>query len=116
MRSFATTAAALVCFISSASGSSDVAPPTVVDESCGRVVVRAHFDDPAMLREVMWWTDPWELDPVQGVLVVDADTEGLDRLIAAGFRLEVDPELTRALCVRRPASAGQQSGIPGFAC
>jgi hypothetical protein len=116
MRSFAALVGALALSLVASSHGSEHAPAAAFTESCPRLVVRAHFDDPAMLSEVMWWTDPWEIDAPAGFLVVDVDADELARLHAAGFRVEVDEELSYALCEPREVPKDQLSGIPGFPC
>jgi len=107
---------ALVVSLSATADGAETLPAAAAAEDCQRIVVRAHFDDPAMLSAVMWWTDPWEIDVLAGFLVVDVDDEELARLHAAGFRVEVDDELTRSLCEPRRALKDQLAGIPGFPC
>ncbi len=116
VRGFAAVAVIVLCTLSTTGDGAQgevVAFPT---GDCPRVVVRAHFADPGMIAEVMWWTDPWEVDVATGSLVVDVDEEGLERLRSAGFGIEIDEELTRSLCEPREILKNQLAGIPGFPC
>lgn len=79
-------------------------------------VVRAYYADPAMVRDLARWTEPWEVDRDGGFVVVGVDADGFDRLVAAGFEIVIDEKLTRRMC--RPAELlpGQTEGIPGYPC
>jgi PKD repeat protein len=98
------------------------APPADPPPGEGPWVVRAYFTDRAMVDELAAWREPWEVHyddpsaPSSGYLVVDVDREGYERLLAIGFRLEVDERLTKQL-TREPAILpGQTMGIPGYPC
>ena len=80
------------------------------------VVMRAYFSNRQMVYELAAWKAPWEVRYDEGYLVIDVNEEEEDRLLAAGFRLEVDETLTEELNQRRTRSAGQVSGIPGYEC
>jgi PKD repeat protein len=69
-----------------------------------------------MVDDLAAWREPWEVHHDQGFLVVDVTRAGYDRLVKAGFRVEVDEELTDQLSRPRSLLAGQTSGIPGFPC
>lgn len=86
------------------------------DTQFDRWVVRASFDHPAMVADVASWTEPWEVDYLKGYLVVDVDQQGYDRLVAAGFVVEIDSELTAEFQRPRRPLPGQVTGIPGFPC
>lgn len=116
MRCRAAAVLTLSCCCLASAGETGRASPDGGTDDCQRLVVRAHFDDPTMIAEVMWWTDPWEVDREGGVLVVDVDEEGLERLLSAGFRVAVDEERTRELCEPREPLKDQDAGIPGFGC
>lgn len=79
-------------------------------------VVRAWFTDRSQVEEVASWTEPWEVHHDRGYLVVDVDAEGMDRLLAAGFRVEIDERLTLKMCTPPLPLEGQTEGIPGYPC
>lgn len=81
-----------------------------------RVVVRAYFDDPALVRRLGSWTEPWEVDYGKGFLVVDVTADEYRRLQDMGFRVEIDEALTERVNRPRPTAPDQVSGIPGYAC
>lgn len=86
----------------------------VADE--GPWVVRAYYADTRMLRDLATWQEPWEVNREQRYVVLDVDASGYARLLATGFRVEIDAALTAQL--RRPnvLLPGQVSGIPGYPC
>jgi hypothetical protein len=83
---------------------------------CPRVVVRAAFDDPTMVSEVTRWADPWEINRAESYLVVEVSEREILRLETAGFRVEVDQELTDMMCAPRRPIAHQKAGIAGLPC
>jgi carboxypeptidase T len=80
------------------------------------VVVRAYFEDRQMVADLAAWKEPWEVDYNKGFVVVDVTPAEYDLLEAAGFRLEIDRELTLAANEPRQSLPGQVSGIPGYPC
>jgi carboxypeptidase T len=80
------------------------------------VVVRAYFDDPQMVWDLATWNEPWEVHYDKGFVVVEVSVAEYALLERAGFRLEIDQELTEEL--NRPLTylPGQLSGIPGYPC
>jgi carboxypeptidase T len=80
------------------------------------LVVRAYFDDPQMVWDLASWNEPWEVNYDKGFVVVEVSVAEYARLERAGFRLEIDQELTEAL--NRPLTylPGQVTGIPGYPC
>jgi carboxypeptidase T len=80
------------------------------------VVVRAYFDDPQMVWDLASWNEPWEVHYDKGYVVVEVSIAEYALLERAGFRLEIDHELTEEL--NRPLSylPGQLTGIPGYPC
>ena len=80
------------------------------------VVVRAFFDDPAMVPSVSAWKEPWEVNYEEGYLVVDVTEDEYNLLLLLGFRLEIDEKLTAEFNRPRTMLPGQVSGIPGYAC
>jgi hypothetical protein len=79
-------------------------------------VVRAHYADRQLVNELAAWIEPWEVHHDRGYLVVAVDRAGYERMLAAGFRLEIDWELTDELNRPRLMLSGQVSGIPGYPC
>jgi hypothetical protein len=80
------------------------------------VVVRAYFDDVAQVFELMSWTEPWDVNYDEGYVVVGVTPAEYEQLEAAGFRLEIDEQLTAELNQPREMLPGQGGGIPGFPC
>jgi len=111
----------LVCSVTAiltvfgAAATAQDAPPAASGRSCP-TVVRAYFSDRAMVEEVATWTEPWEVRYDDGYLVVGVDPDGYQRLLAAGFRLEVDERRTRRACEPLEPLEGQTRGIPGYLC
>lgn len=78
-------------------------------------LVLAWFDDASALREVGPWLGHAQVDAGKGVMRVEADAWLRARLIAAGFRVEIDAVGTQAM--REEAAAfGPAKSISGFAC
>ncbi len=82
----------------------------------GPWVVRAYYTDRQIVRDLAAWIEPWEIHPDRGYLVVDVDRAGYERLLAAGFRLEVDQRLTADLNRPNVRLPDQVTGIPGYPC
>ncbi|HSJ58231.1 MAG TPA: M14 family zinc carboxypeptidase [Anaerolineae bacterium] len=82
----------------------------------GPWVVRAYYTDPRLVAEVAAWTEPWEVRPDEGYVVVDVDRAGYARLFDLGFRVEIDEALTKQLTEPRAYLEGQIDGIPGYPC
>jgi carboxypeptidase T len=92
-------------------------PPLILDTSTNTFwVVRAYYQDQQMVNDLASWLEPWEVHHVQGYIVVGVDKEQYDRLLDAGFRLEIDPLLTAQMNQPHLALPGQTSGIPGYPC
>jgi hypothetical protein len=81
-----------------------------------RWVVRATFDDRDMVAELANWTEPWDVDYEQNVVIVEVDKAGWERLETTGFVVEVDPRLTAEMHQPRTALPNQGGGIPGYEC
>jgi hypothetical protein len=64
------------------------------------VVVRAYFDDPAILNTVTARNEPWEIDREAGYIVLSAAPLEYEWLESLGFRLEVDGTLSCRFCGR----------------
>ncbi len=82
----------------------------------GPWVVRAYFSDRQMVNDLAAWTEPWEVHHDQGYLVVEVNRAGYERLLAAGFRLEIDEQLTSQLNQPNVRLPDQVTGIPGYPC
>lgn len=82
----------------------------------GPWVVRAYFTERQMVDELAAWLEPWEVHHDQGYLIVAVDQAQYDRLLEAGFRLEIEPGLTFELNLPRSMLPEQESGIPGYPC
>lgn len=83
----------------------------------GPWVVRAHFADRSMVRSVARWMEPWEVvGDTQGYIVADVTPLGYERLLDAGFEIEVDQRLTAQLSQANTPLPGQTAGIPGYPC
>ncbi len=80
-------------------------------------VVRAYFDDPAMVAALAAWIEPWEVNYEAGYVVVGVTPGDYKLLTTLGFRVEVDSGLSAALNQPRQALPGQGGDtIPGFPC
>ncbi|MGH2541907.1 MAG: M14 family zinc carboxypeptidase, partial [Ardenticatenaceae bacterium] len=91
------------------------APPQEGEDATTRIV-RAYFTERQMVHDLASWKEPWELHYDKGYLIVDVTVEEYDRLLAAGFRLEVDEALTAEINRLRLPLPNQGGGIPGFPC
>jgi carboxypeptidase T len=91
-------------------------PPSVQLQGEGPWVVRAFYGDRQMVNDLAAWLEPWEVHHDDGYLVVAVDRAAYDRMLEAGFHLEIDPRLTDELNRPHVMLPGQTSGIPGFAC
>lgn len=80
------------------------------------VVVRAYFDDPAIVAVVARTQEPWEVDYYKNFMVLEVDAAEYQELERLGLRLEVDEELTAEINKIRLPLPGQVSGIPGYPC
>jgi carboxypeptidase T len=82
----------------------------------GPWVVRAYYAERQMVDDLAAWLEPWEVHHDQGYLVVAVDQAQYDRMLEAGFRLEIEPDLTFELNLPRSMLPDQESGIPGYPC
>jgi hypothetical protein len=96
--------------------SAQAEPTQSVSTQYDRWVVRAFFDDPAMVAEVAAWKEPWEVDTKKRFIVLDVDQLEFDFLLDAGFRVEIDSNMTAELHRPRQRLPGQLAGIPGYPC
>ncbi|GEM_PF-370715 len=82
----------------------------------GPWVVRAYYTGRHMVDEVTGWLAPWEVHHDKGYLVAEVTHDEYERLLQAGFRVEIDKRLTALLFRRNAPLTGQLSGIPGYPC
>jgi len=69
-----------------------------------------------MVNDLAAWREPWEVHHEEGYLVLDVDRFDHERLLDAGFRVEIDEQLTTRLHQPQRWLSGQTSGIPGYPC
>jgi hypothetical protein len=79
-------------------------------------VVRAYFDDPALIDTVAQWKEPWDVDLEAGYLLLDVTPVEYQWLLDLGFRVEVDLALTEEINTPRVPLPNQGGGIPGYPC
>ena len=91
-------------------------PPSTQPQDQEPWVVRAYYADRQMVDDLAVWLEPWEVHHDQGYLVVAVDRAQYDRMLKAGFRLEIDFRLTDELNQPHAMVPGQESGIPGYPC
>ncbi len=82
----------------------------------GPWVVRAHFSDRQMVADLAAWREPWQVSYDENILLVDVGRAEYERMIAAGFRLEIDEKLTAQMNHSQFRLPGQIAGIPGYPC
>jgi len=95
-------------------GLSTDAVPTFRDG--GPWVVRAYYTGEQMVRDLAAWNEPWEVHRDARYVVVEVDAEAYARLLAAGFRVEIDTSLTAQLRQPNVMLPDQVTGIPGYPC
>jgi uncharacterized repeat protein (TIGR01451 family) len=79
-------------------------------------VVRVYFDSRQPINELVAWIEPWEINYEEGYLVLGIDSIGFNRLLAQGYRIEVDEAFTEVFN-RPPENFPEQvNGIPGYPC
>ncbi|MBN1874940.1 MAG: peptidase M14 [Anaerolineae bacterium] len=79
-------------------------------------VVRATYTGEKMVRELTSWREPWEINRDENYLVLDVTSDEYARLVALGFQLEIDSDLTERLRQPHVPVAGQTGGITGYPC
>lgn len=79
-------------------------------------VVRAYYDDPALIAQVAAWNEPWEINQEEGYMVLEVSQAEYDFLLELGFSLIVDEALTRQINTPNQMLPGQGGGIPGYPC
>lgn len=80
------------------------------------LVARAYYQDREMVNQVSNWLEPWEHNIIEKYLVVGVYREEYQQLTEAGFRLEIDPQLTMKINQAVPNLPQQTTGIPGYPC
>ncbi|PWB71075.1 MAG: hypothetical protein C3F15_13140, partial [Holophagae bacterium] len=94
--------------------------PATVDEALAmgleRVVVRVAVAQPADVRAIASWVEPWEVDLGAGFLIVDVDVLGYQRLLDLGFVVSLDAKRTEKYNRVLKALPDQVEGIPGYPC
>ncbi len=79
-------------------------------------VVRAWFDDPALVDRIAPELGHAQVDRAKGLLRLEADAAMRARLQAIGFRLETDPEATAAIHEQLAFERAGLASIGGYAC
>jgi carboxypeptidase T len=96
--------------------STTVVPLAADEPPCDRLVVKVWFTDRVQVQEIAAWTEPWEVHPEKGWMLVDIAFDELDRLKRSGVVLEVDHKRTDEICTPPQRLPGQRAGIPGYPC
>ncbi len=78
--------------------------------------MRIYFPAGDDLASLARWIDVWEVHRAQGYLVAAVGSATIARLVAAGYRVEVDDAKTARLDAPLVALPNQVNGIPGFPC
>ena len=79
-------------------------------------IVRAYYDDEAIVGQISRWTELWEWNKEEGYVVLNATPSELLWLGNLGMRIEVDEALTTLYSTPNELLPNQGGGIPGFAC
>lgn len=82
----------------------------------GPVVARVYYRTRENLNRLAQSLDIWEVRPESGYLVALLHPDQQTSLLAAGYRLEIDPAQTTGLSRPNQALPDQVSGIPGYPC
>jgi len=82
----------------------------------GPWVVRISVVDRGEIQALAAQLDVWAVYPKKGYMVAAVDFAEYQSLIAAGYQIEVDEELTATLGRPNVALRNQTSGIPGYPC
>lgn len=89
------------------------APGTRLPTDSGPWVVRAYFTSKAQINALSQRTEPWEVHHDQGYAMIEvADRAEYLRLIADGFKVSIDSDLTEI--VRQPLRSLRS--VPGYGC
>jgi carboxypeptidase T len=89
---------------------------TQTEENDGILVIQLTYSDRAALDLLTAWKEPWEVNPQNRQAVFEVSRMEYEMLLAAGYQVEILPDLTEQLNTPRLALPGQTSGIPGFMC
>jgi carboxypeptidase T len=81
-----------------------------------QIVVRAYYQDRQALNALAGWKEPWTVNLNDNYAVVEATAVEYDYLLAAGYELVIEYELTIALNHPADYLPGQIMGIPGYPC
>ena len=91
--------------------------PLPLDETTSNLwVVRVYFENRQQIEEIAAWIEPWEVNQKEGYLVLGVSQAEYNRLLAQGYRLEIDQELTALLNQPQAYLQGLTIGIPGYPC
>ena len=85
--------------------------PPLADE--GPWVVQVSYDGRAELEAILAINNPWHVDPLRQLVVLEADAEQLQHLQRLGVPVVVDQELSAQLNQLNQRLPNQTSGIPG---
>jgi hypothetical protein len=90
----------------------DITPPS----GQGPWVVRAYYTDRNQVIRLAERIEPWEVNNLEGYILLDVDPAQYQWLLDLGFRVEIDEALTTELTRPRLSLPGQVNGIPGYPC
>ena len=83
----------------------------------GPWVVRAQFDSDASLTRLLQRAAPWRVDRDAGQLIIGVNSRAeYQQLLAEGFRVAIDPELTAESFGPVPSIPDQVDSISGYPC
>jgi murein tripeptide amidase MpaA len=80
------------------------------------VLMRIYFDNQVQLNQLATRYDVWEVHHELGYLIAYIPSTEIQELDSAGFRVEIDQNLTSQLGQPRMLLPDQESGIPGYPC
>jgi carboxypeptidase T len=80
------------------------------------VIARVYYADESNLRQLVSRIDVWEVHKADRYVVAQLQPAEYLRLLAQGYRVEVDAVKTARLNQPRAALLNQISGIPGYPC
>ncbi len=79
-------------------------------------VVRVYFTTRQEVADIAAWVEPWEVNYKDGYLVVGVSQAGYKRLLAGGYRVEIDHDYTASVNQPLEYLPMQVNGIPGYPC
>jgi hypothetical protein len=82
----------------------------------GPWVVRVAYATRDQLNALAQWADIWTVDPEAGTILMQVDRGDGERLLAGGFKVEIDQEQTAKLRRLGIPLDKQFTGIPGYPC